>query len=174
MAKTPLKNRDIEARLSDTAGGDIFEALTSVARKKVDGRRNWPASRVAREVARLQAVHVAKRKRLKAEAWSKRQANMPRRRVMPPYEKTIQARILRAMAPMCWHATADIVAAAGLGRPQRFLLFARMPARGLVVSRWDSELRDVCHGHKVRAKLWRLTRKGELEREALLLFGDEN
>lgn len=173
LAKRPLKNCDIEARLEDTAGGDVFEALLAVAKKPVDGRRNWPPSRIAREVARLQAAHKAKRKRLMAAALDERLAK-PRRKTDPGYGRRIQDRILRVMQPGQWHSAADIMAAADIGRNQRWVLWVTMRDRGLVVSRWDPELRDVCHGHKVPQRLFRLTRRGELERQALLLFDGGN
>lgn len=150
----------------------VFAALRALAKKP--RRQPWSEAKRRAAVAQLQAGHVAKRKRLQREAWERRRRVRRGRRVMPRYGERLQDRILTVMQPGQWHATADLMAASGAPRHARAKLFQVIRPAGYVESAKDPEWVPRPGGYKqapgFHALLWRLTRRGELEREALLLL----
>lgn len=150
----------------DSAAGGVFEALTALAKRPPKKeRRRMSVGEVAASVARLQAGHKRKRKRLMRQAMARRPKGRLLRGV---YGERIQDRMLAVMQPGQWHWTADIMAAAGLHRDARGRLWQVLLRKGLVRRRSDPD--GTCNRDGVVFRLWQLTKAGELEREKLLAF----
>lgn len=140
----------------------VFAALKAVVPARQRTRRT------AAENAANSAGQAKRRKRLQREAWERRRATSRLRRSAPRYGDRLQDRILLVMQPGAWHSTSDIMAAAGVTRRHNAMLWQRLQPAGMVESAKDPDGTAWLNGDVIR--LWRLTRRGELDREALQLL----
>lgn len=164
-------------RYDPLAPENVLEALMRMAAEQVS-RRNLKGSKRSREIA--EKTQATKRRRYKQRmraALRRRLAAKPKgRKWEAAFGDRIVDHMVRAMAPGQWYGRGDIIQACGYGRPQRGKVNQALLPSGLVERRRNPayaghvDPRRAARGMAEPLWLYRLTRLGELQREALALI----
>lgn len=164
-------------RYDPLAPENVLAALLRMAAEQAS-RRNVKGSRRPREVVdRVQATKRKLAMRRVREAWKRRQAAKPRGvKRTAEYGERLADRMVKAMAPGLWYGQRDITRAMGLPRGHNAKLLQELWPRRWVERRRNPAYRGAAKMAQCRPGggaepiwLYRLTRLGELHREAVLM-----
>lgn len=157
---------------------NVLAALMQLAAEAASRRRRKgdrvPASQVARVVATKKRMARDKRK----AAWQRRLKARPRGvKKWAPIGERVTDRLLAVMRPGEWYGQRDIVRAAGYPRGYNSKVLQVLLPASLIerkrnpAYRGHAKQREVFTGLAEPVWLYRLTRRGELERASVLLVG---